>query len=147
MRRLILAAAIFCMGADAPVGWCDLLFKEVAEVTENIVIADYRKAGRGQPGSVTVVEVLKGEVPHGQSIDPQRLKSLRLKDGDRCVLALTPTYELVRYLRGMGACTAVSALPIRGGRLRSSDRSNYDGRRKPMSLDQLRQELSLPGES
>ncbi len=147
MRPLILAAAILCLGADAPVGWCDLLFKEVAAVAENIVIADYRKAGRGRTESVIVVEVLRGDVPRGQPIDPERLKSLRLKDGDQSVLALTSFFEPIRYLRGMGACTAVNALPIRGGLLRSRDRSNYDGRRKSMSLDELRAELSVPGES
>ncbi len=147
MRGLILAAAILCIGADSPVGWCDLLFKEVAVVADNVVIADYRKAKHGRPESVIVVEVLRGEVPQGQPIDPERLKSLRLKDGDQCVLALTSFFEPVRYLRGMGACTAVNALPIRRGRLRSQDRSNYDGRRKPMSLDELRTELSVPGDS
>ncbi len=147
MRGLILVAAILCVGADSPVSWCELLFKEVAVAAENVVIADYRKASRGRPESVTVVEILRGEVPQGQPIDPERLKSLRLKDGEQCVLALTSSFEPIRYLHGMGACTAVNALPIRGGRLRSRDRSNYDGGRKSMSLDELRTELSVPGDS
>ena len=42
---------------------------------------------------------------------------------------------------GLGACAAVSVLPIRGGKLRARDRPSYDNLDGAMTLDELKAEL------
>jgi hypothetical protein len=69
------------------------------------------------------------------------LNGHRVKDGDHVLVALDGKHRLVRTTHGLGACLAISVLPIRGGKLRAQDRVNYDSGTRAMTLDQLREQL------
>ena len=146
-RRLAPVALALCVSWLASVsaataeGWCDLVFKDVVESASNVIIAHYQKTGKSEP-SVTVVEVLKGGCTDDElDMDLEELGSYRLKDGDRLVLALTSYHQPIRLLVGLGGCTPVSILPIRGGKLRARERADYDLLTKSITLEALRSEL------
>jgi len=147
-RRLLERAALglsvtllaFVSTATAE-GWCDLVFKDVVESAPTVIIARYHHAAKSRP-SVTVVEVLKGDCTDDElDMDLEELKPYRLKNGDRLVVALTSHHQPIRVLGGLGGCTPVSILPIRGGKLRARERADYDFLTKSIALDDLRSEL------
>lgn len=128
--------------ACARAEWCDLLFKEVSHSAEVVLLAEYRGA-RGQPPVMHVVEVLKGE--YGQTLLHLATDDLghEPRQGEMFLLALNPYHQLIRSIDGMGACSPISVLRLRRGKLQGRERDNYDGGSKPMTLDQLRAELAL----
>jgi hypothetical protein len=128
------------MGLQAE-GWCDLVFTDVVGEADSVIIAGYHQKDKSLP-KFKVQEVLKGACTDSQlDLDLDEFAYFRLKDGDQLVLALTSHHQPVRVVHGMGGCTAVSVLPIRGGKLRSKDRENYDFGRKSITLEALRAEL------
>ena len=141
---LIAIACVLLFVASIPgsaEGWCDLVFVDVLDEAESVIIARYQKQGKSAP-KFTVQEVLKGACTDADlDLDPKELAHHSFKDGDQLVLALTDYHQPVRIVHGMGGCTAVSVLPIRGGKLRARDRENYDLGRKSITLEVLRAEL------
>jgi hypothetical protein len=124
-------------------GWCDLVFKDVVEKASSVIIADYHRASKVDV-KVTVAEVLKGACTDEElEMDPEELERLRLKDGDKLVIALTSYHQPVRIVRELAGCAPVSILPIRGGKLRARERPNYDFMSKSMTLEALRSDLLL----
>ena len=130
--------------APAPVsaeGWCDLVFVDVLDEAESVIIAGYQKKANSPP-KFTVQEVLKGSCTDAElDLDPEELAFHAFRDGDQLVVALTDYHQPVRIVHGMGGCTAVSVLPIRNGKLRSRERENYDVGHKSITLEALRAEL------
>ena len=136
------AGVLACCFFAAPAGaWCDLLFKDVAEGSDLIVLVEYSTM-KHQPGRLSVVETIKGRAGD-LALTPARfgLERYEPRNGDQFLLALGRDGDLVRYIQGTGACSAISILPVRGGKLRARYRVDYDGASKAMSLDQLRAEL------
>jgi hypothetical protein len=120
--------------------WCDVVFKDVAREADIVVLARVEQAKDGAP-TVHVVDVLKGSCGSCEvRLDPEDLDGV--KDGDRLFVALDRDHRPVRGKRSLGFCGAISVLPIRGGKLRSRDRLNYDSQAGGMTLDELREELS-----
>jgi len=141
--RLAIACALLLASSArlSAEGWCDLVFTDVLDEADSVIIAGFRQKGADLP-EFTVQEVLKGECTDAElDLDPEELEFYRLKDGDQLVLALTSYHQPVRVVDGLGGCTAVSILPIRGGKLRSRDRENYDFGGKSIPLDALRAQL------
>jgi len=145
MSRFVVV--VFCallflpsMGLQAE-GWCDLVFTDVIGEADSVIIAGYHRKGKSGP-EFKVQEVLKGACADSDlDLDLEEFAYYRFKDGDQLVLALTSYHQPVRVVHGMGGCTAVSVLPIRGGKLRSKDRENYDFGSKSITLEALRAEL------
>lgn len=136
----LVASLVLFSGAIAE-GWCDLVFKDVVPTAQNVIVAGYHRSGKSD-ASVSVVEVLKGEcTDEDLDMDLEELESYRLRDGDRLVVALTAYHQPIRVAEGMGGCTPVSILPIRGDKLRGRDRAHYDFRSKSMPFETLRSEL------
>jgi hypothetical protein len=122
-------------------GWCDLVFKDVLDDASSVIIAEYRQVGKSAP-KITVQEVLKGACTDEElDLDPDELAVYRFKNGDQLLVALTSYHQPVRVVRGLGGCTPVSVLPIRGGKLRARDRVNYDFMSKSITLSALRADL------
>lgn len=141
----ILQAIVACAalaspaGAEAP-GWCDLVFKDVAHDAHFVVLAEVHREKQASP-TLHVVDVLKGP---RQAVAPQVEDpgDLGLEKAHHVLLALDEKQRPVGNGRSMGACTAISVLPIRDGKLRSRDRRNYDSGRGDMTLEELRQDLA-----
>lgn len=135
-------ALFFALPGPVPAeGWCDVVFKDVLDEAASVIIADYRQSGDSPP-EITVQEVLKGSCTDGElDLDPKELAPYDFKDGDQMIVALTSYHQTVRIVSGMGGCTPVSVLPIRGGKLRARDRMDYDFTRKSTTLEALRAEL------
>jgi hypothetical protein len=125
-----------------PPRWCDLPFKDVAAVAHAVVLARY-EAG---PRPVLVVEdVIKGHCERTNVwVDSEEVSRYDPRTADTFLLALGPDYRAIDTVRGMGACDAVSILPIHSGKLRSKFRGDYDGQRKALTLDEIRTELNAP---
>ena len=56
-------------------------------------------------------------------------------------LAASATSAMVLAGSVLGACLAISLLPIRNGKLRGRDRINYDYESDSLDIDQLRRRL------
>lgn len=122
-------------------GWCDVVFKDVLDEATSVIVAEYRDSAKTSP-QIAIREVLKGSCTDAElDLDLEELATHRFKNGDRMIVALTSYHQPVRIVSGMGGCTAVSVLPIRGGKLRARDRMNYDFSSKSISFDALRAEL------
>jgi hypothetical protein len=122
-------------------GWCDIVFKDVAQQAEIVVLARVDRARRALP-ELFVVETLKGECPLGHlGLTSRILEDYNMKDGDHVFVAMDAKRRPVGTARSLGVCTAVHVLPIRGGKLRSRDRLNYDSRSGSLTLDQIRHQL------
>jgi len=141
------AAAIACVllysvsGHLSAEGWCDVVFKDILDEASSVIIANYRQSGKTLP-QITVQEVLKGSCTDRElDLDPEELAPYGFKDGDQLIVALTPYHQTVRVVPGLGGCTAVSILPIRGGKLRARDRMDYDFTNKSITLEALKAEL------
>jgi hypothetical protein len=142
----LLQAALLLVMLAAPAaapragGWCSLVFKEVAQIADIVVLARYEKGRPG--GEIVIVDVLKGEFPHAflaLQLDQLAIKDLRHRD--HVLLALTRRHALVDGASGIGACSPVNAVAIHKGKLRGGDRESYDGRRATLRLDELAREL------
>jgi hypothetical protein len=95
------------------------------------------------PARVEVVDVLKGDCERSVlSLDPEDLDPDSVRVGDHLLLALDRDLQPLQSARGLGFCSAISVLPIRGGKLRARERVNYDSERQKMTLDEIRDELS-----
>jgi hypothetical protein len=142
-QRAILFALACGLAAGAPVSagaWCDVVFKDVAHEAEIVVLARVVKA-KSEPAGIHVVDVLKGDC--GQrlpKLDAVDLEGLRHQD--HVLVALDADLRPLRGTRSLGFCEAISVLPIRGKKLRGRDRLDYDSQSKPMTLEELRDELS-----
>lgn len=133
----VLAAAV----SQPAQGWCDLVFQDVAAFADVVVLAEIR-APKGGMLELMVVEVFKGAGVAGSlTLDPAAF-SPDAQPGERVVLALTQEHTLVQGNQGLGVCSAISVLPIHGGKLRARDRQDYDSRSRSMSLERLRRELT-----
>jgi hypothetical protein len=147
---LALAALSGTATSAAPQGWCTLDFKDVAHEAHAVVLAEVpaevpaevRREKRA-PRTLRVVEVLKGELPREELwIDPDDLGDRRIPRDGRVLLALDEDLLLVGSVKSMGACNAISVLPIHDGKLRSRDRSDYDSGSGAMTLEQVRRDLA-----
>lgn len=140
IRHPWLSCALAALIAQPAAAWCDLVFKDVAPQAQVVVLAEIRKPKGRQP-ELVVVEVFKGASEmQALSLDPEALVA-RTRHGDQVILALTSEHSLVNDNRGLGLCSVVNVLHIRGGKLRARDRQAYDNRRRAMPLEQLREEL------
>jgi hypothetical protein len=143
--RLALAALL--PGAATGVAsaqWCEVEFKIVAERAPLVVLAEYRQPSKKDDPVIAIVETFKGHCDHDVlNLAPITLDSFTPMDGDLFVVALRDNRAVIRIVRGMGACTANSILPIRKGKLRSKHRVLYDGFSGTMTLDELRSELTV----
>jgi hypothetical protein len=128
--------------------WCDVVFKDVARDAATVVLTRVDRPKDERP-ILHVTDVLKGECDQSViSLSKRELERHGLKPGDQVLLALDDDLLLIRATRGLGICEVISLLPIHRGRLRSEHRADYDSGRKPMTLDELRQDLrALPGAS
>ncbi|HKQ62914.1 MAG TPA: hypothetical protein VJS92_16595 [Candidatus Polarisedimenticolaceae bacterium] len=127
----------------AGLAWCDLPFKAAAAQAPNLVLVQFR-APKGQPPELFVVEVLKGRCRNeALNVDPTSLRSFAPRNRDLFLLALDRSLRLPSHAENLGACAAISVLPVRGGKLRAADREDYDGGTRPMTLEELRAELTL----
>lgn len=139
--------ATWCLGALLAVGsvdsnWCDIVFRDVARAADTVVIARVERAEHGAP-SITVEEVLKGSVsdPTEIRITLEMFPEMGLRPGDHVLVALGDDGGPLQTIKGWGACRAVSALRIRKGRLKRVDRIDYDYLERPLTLDELRDQL------
>lgn len=139
---LLLGTALGSQSALAAGSWCDLLFKDVSATAPNVLIARYH-APKGQQARIELVEILKGAC-EGRilGVGAQALRAHQPRNGDLFLLALDAHHRLLNSMNQIGACSAISVLPVRGGLLRASDRADYDGGSRPMTLDELRGELA-----
>ena len=134
----VLTAAVPATRADA---WCDVVFKDVARSADIVLLAQVDKK-KGEAPGLRVVEVFKGACEERTlNLQLEELAQSGVKDRDHVLLALTREMRLANDTRGLGACFAITVLPIRDGKLRARDRVNYDSRRGTMTLDELREEL------
>jgi hypothetical protein len=123
--------------------WCELTFKEAASRAQVILLVRYEAPPGGAPRLVPV-EVLRGsDVREGIGVFPAELRARLPQHGDQFMLALNAKLQLIDYAIGLGACSAISVLPIHDGKLRSRDRVDYDGERRALSLEALRADLGL----
>ena len=117
------------------------MFKDVASRSDIVLLVQVEKK-KGEPGTLNVVEVFKGTFEYQTLyLNLAEIGPARIKDRDHLFLALTKNGRLVRHVPGMGACAAISAVAIRGGKLRPRDRLGYDSRRETLSLEELRIEM------
>ena len=143
VRRLaVVAALVLAASAGTSIrAWCDLPFKDIVGSVDKVILVEYRKP-RGKPASVVTLEVFKGESrPGSEDLEPADLAQYRPRNGSRYLIALTRFGRIVQYIEGIGACSPVSVVPLRGEKLRADDRFNYDGGHEPMTLDALREDL------
>jgi len=126
----------------APAGaWCDVVFKDVAQEAEVVLLGRIEKV-KGGPTVVRVADILKGQYRESWlSLDPSDLDVDRLKHHDHVLVALDGSLEPLRQARGLGFCQPISVLPIRGGKLRSRERVDYDSLTGSLTLDAIRDEL------
>ena len=118
LRLPWLPCAVAALIAQPAAAWCDLVFKDIAPLAEVVVLAEVREPEGRQP-ELVVVEVFKGACDRKTlSLDPVELVA-GIKHGDQVMLALTREHALVRDNQGLGLCTAISFLHIRGGKLRA----------------------------
>lgn len=138
-------ACLLVAAVSQPAGaWCDLVFKDVAGLADAVVLAEVRESPESEDGTrqLDVIEVFKGGgVNDTLPLAPGDLAT-DVKPGEQVLLALTRDNRLVQGNQGLGICSAVSVLPIRGGKLRARDRPDYDSGSRSMSLERLRRELS-----
>ena len=143
-RSVVVAGTGIALLSAAPASraFCDFVFKDVAEHAPVVVLVEYQEA-KGEEPILRVVEVLKGESDRETlRLGPHGLKVYDPSNGSQFLLALTHDHTLVKSVMGMGACTPISVLALRRGKLRGSERSNYDGESKSMTLEQLRADLN-----
>ncbi len=140
-RRAMLLLAGLCVAMTPVHAWCELVFKDIVDQAAVVVLAEY-ESPRGEQPRMRVVDTLHGEdAPAEVAFVPDEMARYRPRHGDRFVIALNDRGAPLRYVRGMGACSAISILPIKKGQLRAADRPAYDGSSKPMKLDELRREF------
>jgi len=141
-RVLVSALALAASAGTSTRAWCDLPFKDIVDRVETVILVEYRKP-RGETASVVTLEVFKGESRQGSAdLDPEELEAYRPRNGAKYLIALTSFGRIARYIEGIGACSPVSVLPLRGQKLRADDRFNYDGGHDPLTLDALREDLT-----
>jgi hypothetical protein len=75
-------------------------------------------------------------------VEQEVLEEYGIRPNDHVLLALGKDGQLVARSPGMGACLPVSLVRLRGDKLRGRDRVDYDSRREPMRLDELRLDLA-----
>ena len=137
----LMAGGLAVTGSSWAGSWCDVVFKDVARDAAAIVLTRVDRPTDGR-ATLHVTDVLKGECDQPVvGLAKRDLERHGLKHGDQVLLALDDDLLPIRATHGLGICEPVSLLPIRGGRLRSADRSGYDNGRKAMTLDELRREL------
>lgn len=138
-----LAIALFVSLTAVPAAaemWCDLPFKDVAGSASAIALARYD--ADGAEDRLPVVELIRGELAtEVVTVDPGALRGYRLRDGQLFVFALDPSGRPIRALGETGYCEPVSILPIHRGMVRARFRPDYDGRSRPLPLDELRAEM------
>jgi hypothetical protein len=121
--------------------WCDVVFKDVARDATAVVLTRVENP-KGEHPTLRIIDVIKGVCNEpAVSLAKRELERYELKRGDQVLLALDDDLLPIRATRGLGICEPVSLLPIRGGRLHSTDRLAYDNGRKAMTLDELRRQL------
>jgi hypothetical protein len=135
----------FVLGATQG-AWCSVVFKDAARAADIVVLARLDRVPGGKP-RLAVVEVLRGSLASPTlALDPRRLRPYGVRASDQVLLALTVAGELVGSAGGLGECTPVPALRVRAGGLSARERLDYDGRREPMTLEELRRDLGWPGD-
>jgi hypothetical protein len=143
-RRVLVCAAICGLAFSAPLfagTWCDVVFSDVAHDAGIVVLARVEKA-RGAAPVLHVAEVLKDRSESGFGRLPSRiLDGIETKNGDHVLVALDEEQRLVVNAGGLGMCEAISVLVIRGGKLRSRDRVNYDSLTGTLTLEEIREQL------
>ena len=143
-RRVPACVTVCGLAVAAPLwagGWCDVVFKDVARQAPIVVLARVERT-KAAPPTLHVLEVLKDRSEQGFSRLPSRiLDGQPIKHGDHVLVALGDDHRPVVATRGLGMCEAISVLTIRGGKLRSRDRVNYDSDVGAMTLEELREDL------
>jgi hypothetical protein len=142
-RLRLLAATIgsaLLWSATAPAAWCDFPFREVSRGADTVLLAEYRGA-KGAAAALHVIEVLKGEHAHELLSLPVEDLGHEPRPADLYLLALDATHQLIRSLQELGACSPISVVRVRHGKVQANARDDYDGGSRPLTLDQVRAEL------
>jgi len=142
MGHLLLYILLALQVAPPADAWCDMVFKDVARKADVVLITRARAEKDGAT-ELAVLDVIKGEYS-APTLEVSRdvLREYGIRAKDHVLLALGKDGQLVALSPGMGACFPVSLVRLRGEKLRGRDRVDYDSRREPMTLDELRLDLS-----
>ncbi len=141
----VVACGVSASVAQAQVS-CDLLFREVAELAPIVAVVEVDAVGRDMT-ALKLIELLRGELAVGDTRVPaapilERAGTRRLHAGDRLLVALDGALHPLRWVEGMGTCSAVSVLRLAHSGLRPAERTAYDGRRKALEMAEIRAELA-----